>query len=63
METATPSTTDVLEHIAAAERIIATVALEIAALEASGNWAADGAVSFNAWLRQHGRLTHAGARK
>ena len=58
METASLSTTDVLEHIAAAERIIATVALEIAALEASGNWAADGAVSFNAWLRQHGRMTH-----
>jgi Domain of unknown function (DUF222) len=63
METATLSTTDVLEHIAAAERLVATVALEIAALEASGNWAADGAVSFNAWLRHHGRMTHAGARK
>jgi hypothetical protein len=50
METATLSTTDVLEHLAAAERQIATVALEIAVLEASGSWAADGAVSFNAWL-------------
>ena len=63
MGTATTNTTSVLDRLAAVEREIAAVALDIAEFEASGEWAADGAVSFTAWLRHHGRLSHAGARE
>ena len=37
------------------------MALDVAAFEAGGEWAADGVVSFGAWLRHHGRLSHADA--
>ena len=63
METAAPSTSDVLDLLAEHERLTAQVALNIAALEASGDWAVDGAASFSAWLRHHGRLSRAGARE
>jgi Domain of unknown function (DUF222) len=66
METAASSTTEmaeVFEMLATYERLGAQVALKIAAVEATGEWAADGAVSFSAWLRHHGRLSHAGARE
>ena len=63
MRTAAPNTTSVLERLAVHEREAAAIALELAALEASGDWAADGAISFSTWLRHHGRLSHAGARE
>jgi Domain of unknown function (DUF222) len=64
METAASSIADELEMLdmlAEHERRAAQLALKIAAVEASGTWAADGAVSFAAWLRYHGRLSNADA--
>jgi hypothetical protein len=52
----------VLERLAAHEREAAELALDIAELEASGEWAAEGAVSYTAWLRHHGRLSSADAK-
>jgi hypothetical protein len=63
MGAAASNTTSALARLAAVEREIAAVAVELAELEASGEWAAEGAVSFAAWLRHHGRLSQAGARE
>ena len=63
MATAATNTIKALDRLAAHEREAAAIALEFAELEASGEWAADGAVSFSAWLRHHGRLSHAGAKE
>ena len=52
---------EMLDMLAEHERRAAQLALKIAAVEASGTWAADGAVSFAAWLRHHGRLSNADA--
>jgi hypothetical protein len=63
MSGGSPTIDTVLERLAAHEREAAALALEIAAVEASGEWAADGAVSFAAWLRHHGRLSNGDARE
>ena len=49
MGTVGTNTTKALDRLAAHEREAAAIALEFAELEASGEWAADGAVSFSAW--------------
>ena len=57
-----PTIDNVLDLLAEHERTGALLALQIAELEASCDWSADGAVSFAAWLRHHGRLSNADAR-
>jgi hypothetical protein len=62
MSGGSPTIDNVLGLLAEHERLGARLALEIAELEASDEWAADGAVSFVAWLRHRGRLSNADAK-
>ncbi len=47
----------VLELLAERERLDAALLAAVGALDASGEWAADGTASTHAWLVHHGRLT------
>src|SRR5581483_11768433 len=47
----------VLELLAERERLDAALLAAVGALDASGEWAADGTASTYAWLVHHGRLT------
>ena len=58
-----PTIDGLLDRLGAHEREAAGLALAMAGLEVSGEWAADGAASFAAWLRHHGRLSNADARE
>jgi hypothetical protein len=49
---------DLVDRLAHHERFGAQVALAAAQLNVSGVWAADGALSMAAWLKQHARLSH-----
>ena len=51
------SPAQVLSAVADIERRSALLALAVRRLEASGDYATSGAVSINAWLREHARMT------
>ncbi len=62
---AVPEIPTTLEEVTAAladlERRSAAIAAAIGALDRSGAWGVDGAVSMAAWLRHHARLSHRSA--
>jgi Domain of unknown function (DUF222) len=52
-----------IDALGAHERERARLALAVRHVEQSGEWAADGAVSVTAWLRDRARLSHPAARR